>query len=402
MSAGKEDDVFLDAEEEITPRRTSRKRRSTAGNSQPPSGTKKARQVKKMPTQRSPNKPEAGGDHRPAGQPPAPREAGDAEAFWGKMTGMLGGLETRLKQETTDVKHQLAQAIGDLGQRLEKAERRLDGFTDEVHKIVDMRLLKLGQFPNLEESGARGAAVAEAVSDHPAQSSGELSGDCPLTYAAMLNKGSLGGAKVTRTRMRSGRREENYWRCRKSLRLRPIINDGGTDLEAVEAFLEEHLKLDRNFMRDAGPMTIRRVPSGPGSKIKNEMIVAFDSVDTRDVVKRAARNLAGKGQEYGVRLELPDHLKSAMGALQSVSYEIKQKFAGAKRNVLFDDSRMDLVLDFAVEEGKPWRRMTSGQAVERKRKSADKAGKFGLEAGEIEELLDDGREELDEEAGAGP
>ena len=225
-----------------------------------------------------------------------------------------------------------------------------------------------------------------------------------LSYASVLQKtrDEMGDIKQLKAGTRSGRREESYWRCRRSLRLRPVINDGGTDLEAVEFFLEEHLKLDRSFTRDVGPIAIRRVPSGPGSKIKNEVIVTFDTVDARDAVKGAAKNLAGKGQEYGVRLELPDHLKSAMGALQSVSYEIKQRYDGARRNVLFDDGTMDLALDFSVGEGKPWRRITAGQAIERKKKNADKAGKFSLDNGEIDALLDAGRLEGDAEEEAGP
>ena len=104
-------------------------------------------------------------------------------------------------------------------------------------------------------------------------------------------------------------------------------------------------------------------------------------------MKRAARNLAGKGADYGIRLELPNRMKTDMAALQSVSYEIRQKFPEARRNVLFDDDKMALVLDFRTLEGRPWRRMTAVQAKERK-KSRKSDGKLGLEAGEIDEILD--------------
>ena len=90
-----------------------------------------------------------------------------------------------------------------------------------------------------------------------------------------------------------------------------------------------------------------------------------------------------------------------MSALQSVSYEIKQRFPAARRNVLFDDGQMDLVLDFSVSEGRPWRRMTSLQAIERKKKTSEKSGKFALGAGEIDNLLDDRIDEADDRD-AGP
>ena len=98
-------------------------------------------------------------------------------------------------------------------------------------------------------------------------------------------------------------------------------------------------------------------------------MVTYQSVDVRDAVKRAARNLAGKAMEYGIRLEIPNPMKSDMAALQSISYEIRQKFKDSRRNVLFNDETMELVLDFSVAEGRPWRCMTAAQAKERKKKN---------------------------------
>ena len=112
--------------------------------------------------------------------------------------------------------------------------------------------------------------------------------------------------------------------------------------------MREHLGLSEFFLQSVGPFTVQRVPFGPAAHIKGEAIVTYQSTDVRDAVKGAARNLAGKGQDYGVRLELPNHLKSTMKALQAVSYELKTKFPQARRNVLFDDEAQDLVLDFCL------------------------------------------------------
>ena len=91
--------------------------------------------------------------------------------------------------------------------------------------------------------------------------------------------------------------------------------------------------------------------------------------EVRDAVKSAARNLAGLGSDYGVRLELPNHLKSSMRAIQSVSYDLKMKHPQVRRNVLFDDDTMDVVLDFNLSEDQPWMRLTSEQAKKRKKKN---------------------------------
>ena len=143
------------------------------------------------------------------------------------------------------------------------------------------------------------------------------------------------------------RREDRYWECRRALRLRPIVP--GTNLEeAVREYMIEHLKLSDSFMDSIGPFSARRIPFGPAAKVKNEVLVPYQSTDVRDAVKSAARNLAGKGSDFGVRLEVPDHLKSAMKALQAMSFEIKQKYPSARRNVLFDDESQDLVLDLSL------------------------------------------------------
>ena len=183
------------------------------------------------------------------------------------------------------------------------------------------------------------------------------------------------------------KKRDDYWRCRKALRLR-LVGQGDTHTK-VRKFMTEHLKLDSQFMESIGPFTAMRVPGGPAAKIRGEVIVSFQSVDVRDAVKGSARNLAGKGRDYGVRLELPNHLKSAMKALQSASFEIKSRFGEARRNVLFDDETMDLVLDFSIGEGKPWKRMSSAQAIERKkRRPSDGLNKVALRDGEIDDLLD--------------
>ena len=129
----------------------------------------------------------------------------------------------------------------------------------------------------------------------------------------------------------------------------------------------------------------------PAAKIRNEAVATFQSVDTRDSVRSAARNLAGKLSDFGVRLEIPNHLKSGMRDLQTASFEIKQKYPASRRNVLMDDDSLELVLDFCTAEGGQWRRMSSKQARERRIKRNEKSpsvDKFRLEEGELNCLLD--------------
>ena len=41
---------------------------------------------------------------------------------------------------------------------------------------------------------------------------------------------------------------------------------------------------------------------------------------------------------------------------------LRKKHTSARRNVLFNDDSLDLVLDFSLEEGAPWKRITAKQA----------------------------------------
>ena len=363
-----EEEVFVDAEEEVTPRRTGRKRRSTAGSVSASVVGKKSRQAGKMPLERSPKVSSP--------KPPVPKGT-DLDAFWGKMGGMLGGLESRLKLETEDVKNQLGRAIGDLGSRIDKTEKRMDGIIEEVNMIIDKRI---AAYPAVTESvGPDPDPAGPSGSEEPSKRSYAIAAQSP---AAMAMQKIL-SAKPRR------RAEDDYWESRRALRLRPIV---GTDsVRAVHDFMVDHLKLGETFMQCLGPIQVVRVPCGPAAKVKDEAVVTFQSVDTRDAVRSAARNLAGKSSDYGVRLEIPNHLKTAMRDLQSASFEIKQRFPSSRRNVLMDDEALDLALDFCTTEGGAWRRMSSGQAKARRMKRASKpsAEKFRLEEGELDGLLGD-------------
>lgn len=119
------------------------------------------------------------------------------------------------------------------------------------------------------------------------------------------------------------------------------------------------------------------------------MIVWFPTTEARDVVKSAAKNLAVLVQDYGVRLEVPNHLKTNIQALQTVSYDIKQNHPTARRNLLFDDGVMDPALDFCTGDRQPWRTVSARQARQAKAKRKRKAGESerDIDDGELEKIL---------------
>ena len=165
----KEEDVFVDAkantEDEITPRRSNRKRRSTAGSTpQPPTVSKKAKSAN-MPLLKSPaaaDTPAAAGGAR-SKKAPATVQAGTVPAsnqddFWVRMNAMLGGTEarmtsmiegteSRLKAETVVVREALENklegvvtTVDDLKNRVMSQEKRIDTMEENICNLVDERI----------------------------------------------------------------------------------------------------------------------------------------------------------------------------------------------------------------------------------------------------------------------
>ena len=130
---------------------------------------------------------------------------------------------------------------------------------------------------------------------------------------------------------------------------------------SITNFLTQKLNFSPEDVVGLGEVKYKKCHARPSSKVKNEFIVTFESIDARDAVRAAAFNLAGDRQS-GMRLHIPGHLEPNFKALEGLSYLLKQKHATLRRNIKFDEPNMDLVLDFQVQEGDPWRSVRPAQA----------------------------------------
>ena len=142
----------------------------------------------------------------------------------------------------------------------------------------------------------------------------------------------------------------------------------GPDVKkSLGSYMTDKLKLSSKFLHEIGEISIKRIAEAPGSKIKDEVVAVFSSVEIRDAIKRAAKNLGGE-PGHGVRHEIPNSLQSNLKTLESLSYQLKLKHPGIKRNIRFDDMTKDLVLDFNTDPDNngAWRRVTSEQAAQMK------------------------------------
>ena len=176
--------------------------------------------------------------------------------------------------------------------------------------------------------------------------------------------------------------------CRRSLRLWPI---SGSDLKAgLGDFLKLRLRISPVFLSDMGEIGVKRVAS-TSTKFPDEVIALFSTVEVRDTVRRAAKELAGD-TGAGVRLEIPFALQPSLKALESVSYNLKQKNKEVKRSIKFDDHAMDLVLDFNIDPSAPgsqWKRVTAVQAKQMRSKLATTGGRASeVTDNELSSMLD--------------
>lgn len=191
--------------------------------------------------------------------------------------------------------------------------------------------------------------------------------------------------------------EEAYNLARRSLRLWPVSREGDLKTRTRE-FMVNELLLDRQYAsgldfdvkRAAG--RAKDKDTAATQKVRDEVLVTFESIRDRDDVRSHAKNLEKKGR--GLRLEIPDHLWPSFRVLQDLGYELRQKNPALRRNVLFDDAVRDLKLDFS-SDATNWKTVTPDEA----RKSLLKCrpsrpGRAVATAAELDTMLGE-REDVD-------
>ena len=196
------------------------------------------------------------------------------------MGGPLGGMEDRLSQLDGAL-----ESIGSLDSRMSRAEDKLEDMAGRVEMIVDKKV---------EESLKKLNRVVPAADGFPplgrdcSQEEAQTTDSCSLSYVSAL--GSL-------PRPATNRSEIEYWSCRRALRFRPVQE--GELLDGVVDFMKTKLKLDDGFINSMGALQLERIPFGPKTKYRREVLVRFKTVEARDVVRSSASNLAGSGQDTG-------------------------------------------------------------------------------------------------------
>ena len=292
---------------------------------------------------------------------------------------MISGLEGRLEAK-------IASRISDAEKR---TASRLKKMNDDIAKRLDGAEASIGRLEGKQQGMDN---KIEEIRKEAEKQASELPARVEDLVARSLNGGREGAgprprrptARGSATAATGSAREEKYWEARRSLKLWPII---GQDIKAgVEKFLRENLDMPREEVEDLAIVAKKQqlpLRRGGESTRRQEALVTFGTVEERDRVRSMARNL--KDKDAGIDIYVPDHLRRDQRALQAVAYRMKRKNPALKRNVLFDDMTLGLLMHFTVD-GTDWKTVTAEEAVglmaDRNKKNVEQTARINDMMGE--------------------
>ena len=128
--------------------------------------------------------------------------------------------------------------------------------------------------------------------------------------------------------------------CRRSLRIWPVPGDN--PCEWLKEFLKHRLKLSPVFLGEMGQVHVKRVTGNVESQIKDEVISVLPQWKSGTLSVKLPRSWR-ELQMGRFMHEIPFCLQTSLKALESVSYNLKQRNPSIKRSIRFDDQAMDLV-----------------------------------------------------------
>ena len=157
--------------------------------------------------------------------------------------------------------------------------------------------------------------------------------------------------------------DDTYMKARRSLRLWPC-EGVTTELmwRAVGQFLDKNLGLSTITESMIEAIARPAIPSGPG--VREEVIVCFIDVATRDLVMGSSARLAPFTNAVGrptagIRLEVPPGLRVAFTVLFKFGQLLRARHGpGTRRHVKFDDVDKTLFLNAKLPGEESWSRVS--------------------------------------------
>ena len=164
------------------------------------------------------------------------------------------------------------------------------------------------------------------------------------------------GTTATGRPQSGGSKEENFLRCRRSVRFWPVTGTGNE--QGVQTFLKSILKIPDAVIEGLQIEKIERISQTRRSTIKDEVLVRFANSQQRDVIQSYASNLAAVQGKAGIRIEVPDHLRGLFRQYETHAANLKNKFGSLKRAIRFDNAEQSLYMDVKLDNT-DWHRVSA-------------------------------------------
>ena len=179
-----------------------------------------------------------------------------------------------------------------------------------------------------------------------------------------------------------------YWRSRRSVRCWPIKGNDSDLWGLAGDFFTQILGIPPSSLPQECVESVRRISiprSNRPQKIKNEVLVTFREVATRDMVFSYATNLANYRQSSdppGIRLDYPDHLRRTFSTLEWYGILLKSELGGTfKRSIKFEDSTKSMRIDVLFPGDERWTQIPleiASEEVEKRKRSETAATRVRL------------------------
>ena len=229
--------------------------------------------------------------------------------------------------------------------RVDDRVSSVESKVDSNYRELDQRIKDLANRQQLSQLGT-GALQEDSVAMALADNSGQAGQ--PTQSWLQLS--------------RDARREEQYWRYRKSLRVWPV--PGPDYKRSLEDFLENKLQFSRADIIGFGDFVVEKY-FDPRSKAANEVTVFFRTKGVRDAIKAAGPNLATYGRAAGIRLHMPGHMMANFKLLENLGYQMRTVNSDIRRVIKFDDEHLDLMMDVKING--TWKQVRPADALAAKR-----------------------------------
>ena len=150
---------------------------------------------------------------------------------------------------------------------------------------------------------------------------------------------------------------------------------------SLDEFVGSKLKIPTGVLTRSDIGFVRRVKTGRKSKIQDEVVVQFTTVEARDTVQSYTRNLAEfvdkDGRPLaGIRMEVPERLMGEFKALEQYGHNMKTKHKkNFKRHIKIDDSLLCLYIDVFIPKTNQWIRVDMDNVREDNKARLDKKNK---------------------------